>query len=175
MSAKQENGRTDNVALAASRPGRCRISRLGLMRLLYSSLLSLAAVGLETSAALGCYASILQETYFFEEQDIAAGAGADAPVILEVAIESFSGTPTLNYKLAGSAFVEKVIKGSIPNNPIIIIASRSFCNLGMKVGAKGIVIGAFRENSQGAPEFIALKEKVEQLLTRRALHAQGRK
>src|SRR5262245_60051679 len=112
MSAKQENGGTGNVALAASRPGKRRIGRPRLASLLYACLLSIAAIGLETSAARGCYSLDQWETYFFEEQDIAAGVGANEPVILEVIIEHIWGTPTLNYKLATSAFVERVIKGS---------------------------------------------------------------
>jgi hypothetical protein len=151
--------------LIAAGLGLCCSSRLGLVRFLYGSLLSIAAIGLETSNAFACFAPA-SEIYFLDEQDIAAGVGANMPSILEVALESIPAIARPDHKLAFTAFVERVIKGSINNNTIIIVADWSFCNRDVQVGTKGIVIGTFRDNSQGMREFVAISENAERVRVR---------
>jgi len=135
------------------------------MQLLVAFCFAAAVVNAATNSALACYEMALEESTFFEEEDLAAGV--DGPAIAEVTIIRFSAN-TENRAVA-LARVNKVIKGPIDSAVIAIVADRSSCNRGFEVGATGIVVGQFRRDIQGMFEITAVSERLDDRQERRIL------
>jgi hypothetical protein len=127
----------------------------------------IAALNTAISPARGCYAFAMEESYFYDEQDLATGV--DAPAIVEVTILQLSATAS-NQGVA-LARVERRIKGPVDGSVIAVAAAPSSCNRGFRVGATGIIVGGLRRNAEGMFEIVAISERLEERWERRALQS----
>lgn len=114
--------------------------------------LSLLLCLLATSSAIACPYPGQEQTVFFEENDISAGA--DDPAIAEVTIKEVRPS-TDNKFFVGVATVERIIKGPIDGPAIHILVLPTSCLRGFGEGVHGIVAGTIHRNAEGVLELIA--------------------
>jgi hypothetical protein len=128
----------------------------------------LAGANSAISSAHACYAFAMEQSTFFEEQDLVAGV--DAPAIAEVTILQIYATG--NNRAVALARVDRAIKGPIEGAVIAVVGVQSSsCNRGFRIGASGIIVGGYRRNADGMFEISAISEFMEERLERRALRS----
>ena len=111
--------------------------------------------------AVACIALELQRSIFFEAGDLAV----DAPIIADVSLLSKSWLP--DRRLLLTARVNRIFRGRIDGNQIIITLIPTSCHLGTEVGTRGIVAGRMIRGPDGSPEFEAIVESLGERERRR--------
>jgi len=123
----------------------------------------LVASVLMSPIAHACLGEFSESSIFFDEQDLKAGI--DGQVVVEAAIIE------LTAEFVGIARIDKIIKGAIDKNKIVITTVASSCTRGFGVGASGIVVGSLERNAHGELTLVAKQESNHQREARRKAHA----
>jgi hypothetical protein len=121
------------------------------------------ATGLVCTNAFACFSPSNQSTIFFRDVPPTIEASAIAQVtVVELTdtranrgIGQYDGYRT---SYAGLARIDRVIKGTIGDYVIRLVAPTSSCDQPFRVGETGIVIGNIRHSTSNVPEFVALSE-----------------
>ncbi|MES1155847.1 MAG: hypothetical protein ABUL48_05390 [Pseudorhodoplanes sp.] len=117
--------------------------------------------------AHACLGPSLESSIFFDEQELKAGI--DGPAIAKVTITA------LTSEFVGIARVDKVIKGEIDRDTIVVTVLATYCTRGFGIGASGIVVGSLKRNAQGELVLTAIEETNSQRRARMKAHStQGR-
>jgi hypothetical protein len=114
----------------------------------------LIAVSLARGDAVACLGRFAEWTIFFD----AVPHDVDAPAIVEVTITNADETQRPDGAMAGTAHVDRVIKGPIDVENLRLLAAVSSCGGGFTTGERGIVMGELRRDAQGVLELQAIHQ-----------------
>jgi len=133
------------------------------MRMFRGLSFGLIATGLGCTNAVACYSWSSQRTIFFPD----VPPTIEAPEIAQVTVVELTDTSAnrgirqydgYRTSYAGLARIDRVIKGTIGDYVIRLVAPTSSCDQPFRVGETGIVIGKIRHSTSNVPELMVLSE-----------------
>jgi hypothetical protein len=122
--------------------------------MLHAFSLAVILLGLQigSAAAAACGLGFMGNVFFKDApQDVGTLA------VLEVTIIDLTNSDKRPF-FVGTAKIEKVIKGKIPSNKVMIFVPDEPCLIGFPVGTRGTVIGTVERNWEGTFDLLAVTE-----------------